>query len=81
MHLIRLTEITDNRGDVDTLVNADYIRRVEAIKAGDRYQLRLWMNGETRMRDFAAVDVLGRNTLSEESAEDVLDQFRLYLKE
>lgn len=35
---------------------------------------------ETQERDFAAVDVLGRNTLSDESAADALEQFWMFLK-
>lgn len=46
MQLIRLTEITEQRGDVETLVNADFIRCVEAMEVGDRCQLRLWLNGK-----------------------------------
>lgn len=79
--LIRLTRIEETKysDPVEVLVNPDHIVKVEALKANDRYVLLIKTLDEKSMARYAAVDKFGFNTIKEESAKEVVENFRRYV--
>lgn len=64
----------------ETLVNVNEIRLVQVRPEKDRLYLMLWLKEEDKPRKFAAVDKNGNNTVLEENAESVLNDFSTFLK-
>lgn len=64
----------------ETLVNVNEIRLVQVRPEKDRLYLMLWLKEEDKPRKFAEVDKNGNNTVLEENAESVLNDFSTFLK-